>query len=382
VRALIVGAGVAGLTLAGKLLQQGRTPVVVERADEFLDAGYSLGIYPLGSSVLHGLGKYDELLERGEAAETYRVVNAHGELLQDVDLASFTNEIGPMVLISRTDLIEILHSAASAADIRMGTTVSKLDTSDDRVVRAELSDGSTEEFDLVVVCDGMGSPTREMAFDSEPDVFDTDWVLWAWWAAMPDWDRGTIEESWGRGQFFGLYPTAGRIMCCAGFHKDHLPVDPAEPEAGKAFMRERFQPFIESDARIGEAIDCADRLFLWPMADVRAPEWSKGRILLLGDAAVGFMPTAGAGANTAMRTAGSLADELSRVNGEIVPLALEMYEKRCREIVEDNQKDSRTLARYVFVDNRAVVWGRDKAMKHYPMQRVVGDIIDAMHTPF
>ncbi len=51
----IVGGGVAGLTLAAKLLQQGRTPVVIEQAEEFEDKGYSLGIYSLGSSVLHGL---------------------------------------------------------------------------------------------------------------------------------------------------------------------------------------------------------------------------------------------------------------------------------------------------------------------------------------
>jgi hypothetical protein len=34
---------------------------VVEQVEEFEDKGYSLGIYPLGSSVLHGLGKYDRV---------------------------------------------------------------------------------------------------------------------------------------------------------------------------------------------------------------------------------------------------------------------------------------------------------------------------------
>lgn len=147
-------------------------------------------------------------------------------------------------------------------------------------------------------------------------------------------------------------------------------------------MQARFVDFIESDPRIGTAIDAADRIFPWPMADARAQEWSKGRILLCGDAAVGFMPTAGAGANTAMRSAGSLADELSRVNAEIAPLAAEMFEKRCRKIVEKNQQDSPNLAKYIFVDNRAVAWGRDQVMKHYPMQKNVSDIVDAMRTPF
>lgn len=139
-------------------------------------------------------------------------------------------------------------------------------------------------------------------------------------------------------------------------HEDHITIDPTDLEQAKAFLRERFADFIESDTRIGAAIEAAERLFPWPMADARARDWSKGRVLLCGDAAVGFMPTAGAGANTAMR---SLADELSRVNGEIAPLAAEMFEKRCREIVEKNQHDSRNLAKYIFVDNRTVAWGRD-----------------------
>lgn len=372
----------AGLTLAAKLLQQGRTPVVIEQVEQFEDKGYSLGLYPLGSSVLHGLGRYDELLERGEVAETYEVVNGHGERLQDVDLGSIIGEIGPMVLVSRTDLIDILDSAASGADIRMGTTVARLDDSDERVVSVELSDGTAEDFDLLIACDGIHSPTRQTVFGGEPDVFDTEWVLWAWWAPMPDWDRGTNLESWGRGQFFGLYPTTDRVMCCAGLHRDHLAADPADLAGAKAFMQERFADFAGSDARIGTAIEAAERLFPWPMSDSRAQDWSRGRVLLCGDAAVGFMPTAGAGANTAMRSAGSLADELSRVNGATAPLAAEMFEKRCRKIIEKNQHDSRNLAKYIFVENAAVAWGRDQVMKHYPMQKVVSDIVDAMHTPF
>jgi 2-polyprenyl-6-methoxyphenol hydroxylase-like FAD-dependent oxidoreductase len=156
-----------------------------------------------------------------------------------------------------------------------------------------------------------------MVVGAEPDVSDTHWMRWAGWAPKPEWDRATNLESWGNGQFFGLYPTTERVMCCAGFHKDHIKVEPTDLDKAKAFMRERFQPLIESDPQLGGAIDDADRLFPWPMTDVRAKDWVKGRVLLCGDAAVGFMPTAGAGANTAMRSAASLADELSRINGEI-----------------------------------------------------------------
>jgi 2-polyprenyl-6-methoxyphenol hydroxylase-like FAD-dependent oxidoreductase len=63
VRTLIIGAGLAGLTLAGRLCQQGRAPVLVERSAS-PEGGYAIGLYPLGSCVLHGLGTYELLRER------------------------------------------------------------------------------------------------------------------------------------------------------------------------------------------------------------------------------------------------------------------------------------------------------------------------------
>ncbi len=62
-KALIIGAGMAGLTLAAGLCQQGRAPVIVERATS-IEGGYALGMYPLGSCVLHGLGTYEQLAEQ------------------------------------------------------------------------------------------------------------------------------------------------------------------------------------------------------------------------------------------------------------------------------------------------------------------------------
>lgn len=52
-----------------------------------------------------------------------------------------------------------------------------------------------------------------------------------------------------------------------------------------------------------------------------------------------------------MRAAAGLADELSRADAAAVPLALELYEKRCRSVVERSQTDSRRLARVMFVRN-------------------------------
>ncbi len=118
------------------------------------------------------------------------------------------------------------------------------------------------------------------------------------------------------------------------------------------------------------------------MTDLRTNHWSKGRVAVCGDAGIAFLPTAGVGASNALRAAASLADELSRADATSVRLALELYEKRCRHIIEGNQHDSRSLARYMFIENRALSWARDQMLRHYPPSKMVDQIVDSMHTPF
>lgn len=88
VRVLIAGGGVAGLTLAAKLAQQGRKPVVVERSSEYSDTGYAISLYPPGSCVLHGLGVYQELVNRSVETRCYEMRDHKGAMLQDLDLSA------------------------------------------------------------------------------------------------------------------------------------------------------------------------------------------------------------------------------------------------------------------------------------------------------
>jgi 2-polyprenyl-6-methoxyphenol hydroxylase-like FAD-dependent oxidoreductase len=74
-----------------------------------------------------------------------------------------------------------------------------------------------------------------------------------------------------------------------------------------------------------------EELFFWKLADQRAPSWVKGRVVLLGDAAGAFLPTAGIGASMAMESAAVLADELSRTDVAHLDHSLAFYETRRRK---------------------------------------------------
>ena len=112
-RVLIVGAGVAGLTLASRLEQIGLRPVVVERSATN-QGGYAIGLYPLGSCVLHGLGTYGDLLQTGLSVDRYELADHRGRVLQSLDMSVLTGEVGPMVMIDRTELLDLLGRSCPA----------------------------------------------------------------------------------------------------------------------------------------------------------------------------------------------------------------------------------------------------------------------------
>jgi FAD-dependent urate hydroxylase len=374
VKTLVIGAGVAGLTLGGLLCRQQRPPVIVERSASGGD-GYAIGLYPLGSCVLHGLGAYRELAARSLVLHRYELAAGSGRVLQSLDMSVLTGAVGPLLMVSRRGLVDVLEACCAAADLRRGVTVSSL-AQDGDSVEAELSDGTSGRFDVVVACDGMSSPTRELVFGPARG-FDTGWALWTWWAGSGRFDPRVAREWCGPGWFFGAYPAPGRVMCAAGGPASVMVGD----EPGPA-LRSCLDGLARREPAVAAALGDIGPAYRWPMSDVRARFWVRGRVALCGDAAAGFLPAAGIGASHAMRAAAALADVLSRADAATVPLALELYQKRCRSVIENSQAESRWLARVMFVRNPVLARARDHLARRYPAERALGHIIASAHEPF
>ncbi len=288
VRTLVIGAGVAGLTLAGLLEQQGRAPTIVERSEQF-ERGYAIGLYPLGSCVLHGLGAYERLRERALVLERYELASETGRVLQAVDFSTLTGKTGPLLMVGRADLIAVLEASCRGADLRRGASVASL-VPRAGAVEATFTDGATAEFDVVLACDGIGSPTRDFVCGPASGD-DSGWLLWTWWVDRRHFDPTVTREWWGTGCFFGVYPAPDHVMCAAGG-----PAGAVRGDDTRAALLRQLGTLIDHVPVVGTAIEAMAEAYPWPMADVRAERWVNGRIALCGDAAVGFMPTAGVGA--------------------------------------------------------------------------------------
>ena len=376
-RILIVGAGIAGMTLAALLERRGESATLIERAPDFEHAGYMLGLYGLGSRVLHGLGLYEKLAETSVALTSYEAYGAHGELIKRWPMDALTQQLGPLYSATRPQIVALLQSGLRSVPIHFGVTLKELRQGEREVV-AVFSDGGSGAYDLVVGADGMRSQVRGLLFGEQPH-FETGWGGWVFWArsSLPP---GTFAERWGRGSFVGAYPTQRGAGVFAG-----SPLD-GRFESQGAGRRDRLR---EHFAGLGGPFDAlfddlpADdvELFFWRLADVRAERWSSGRVVLLGDAAAGFLPTAGVGASMAMESAAVLDDELGRTDAAGVEHAIRLYEKRRRRRVEAIQDESRTLAKLMFIESAALTSLRNFATRFVTVESFIGSIVRAFDEP-
>ncbi len=377
-RILIVGGGIAGLTLAALLEQRGIRPLVVERASHYGGVGFVLGLWPLGSRILKGLGLYQAMVARSEPVRLYRPCDERGRCLREYDFDWVTELAGPILGMRRLDLVELLREATAGLELRMGTT---LDHIEQRAgdVRVSFSDGTTGEFDLVVGCDGLRSRTRQLAFGDVPLAYHG-WTGYAWWLDPSLSPVDTITEYWMAGRFMGVYPAKDSLCCFCALPAPEQGAD--APEDRPERLRRAFAGAGGLVPQVIDQLPAGTEIWHDDFDDLRMPHWSQGRVLLIGDASAAILPTAGIGASMAMESAAALADELSRADAASIDLAVRLFVKRRRRRVDSVQTASRRLLRMSLLKSRALTKLRNHTVALLSGKQLMGSLVRVLETPF
>lgn len=380
----VVGAGMGGLAAAGLLAQAGHHEVqVLEQSSGFREAGYGIGLYPLGAMVFNALGLGPALRERAVELNQYDVHGPDGQCLQSVDLGALLSDYGPMLGVARSDLIDLLVSSLPVDTIRFGVRAISARLDGEQVV-IEAEDGSHYRSDLVVAADGMHSQMRRCLFDKVA-VHDTAFHAWMWWAPLALAKPQTVAEYWGPSAFVGIYPMPSFVNVAVGIPKELSP-DPLGDSADiLRSLRAVVMAHAPAVAKMPHLWEVeGTKPFLWPMTDVRAPAITAldDRLALLGDAGVGFLPTAGVGASNALRSGAALAYELSLADAKSAKAAVRRWDRRVRPLVHGNQADSRQLAKLMMVRHKSASALINLLMKHMPVTAMTNSIVKSMEEPF
>ncbi|MGI9063479.1 MAG: FAD-dependent oxidoreductase [Pseudonocardiaceae bacterium] len=377
-RVLVVGAGVAGVTLAQLLRQEGLHPVLLERSGKDADSGYMLALMPMVDPVLEELGLRGEYGAHSVDLRRYRLRNRAGAPIREYSMAGLLHRFGDYRGISRGELLAVLGS--SGGTVSYGATVTAVEQRSG-VARVTVSDGSEHveaEFDVVVAADGLHSTTRELVLPAgQVSGYDTGWGGWVAWSE-PD-DAGDLsEELWGAGFFIGTYPVKDRLGVFVGGARVDTTVGP------ERFVARIRGELTSLDPRLDAALDAvaqSDEAYYWSLTDRRCASWSVGRVVMLGDAAAGFLPTAGIGAGMAVESAWVLGRRLGTATPERVLDVLRDYEQAQRPRVEAAQDNSRQLARLVFHRSKALAALRDTAARFISIERALRPIRALLEDP-
>lgn len=310
-RVLIVGAGLAGLTLAISLRRQGLTPDIVERLPEWPVHG--AGIYLVGNAMraLGSLQLADEVLKNGSTIHTQTLLNARGRQLAVIDTAGIWAKCGPCVGIRRARLQSILVKALGDARVRFDTSVTAFAQRQDSVA-VTLSDGSEHAYGLLVGADGVRSSVRSHLFGNVKPRFCGQ-VGWRFLVRCPPSITGWTLFSGHRGVFLFIPVGGGQAYCYADAVVDKPIEDPLEGRLKR--LRARFATYASPVTEALAELQSPEGIHFGAIEDLFLEPWGAGSVLLIGDAAHATSPNMASGAAMAFEDALVLSNLIASGRG-------------------------------------------------------------------
>lgn len=305
-RALVLGAGVAGLTAACALRHFGAGVDILEQAPAIAEVGAGLQISPNGVRVLRALGI--DPAEAGDPSAAVELRDREGRLVTRLDLPQSPG----FYLCHRADLVGALERAARRAEAHVQLLQSvrevALTPQGAEVVTAV---GSTHHTPLLIGADGLHSVLRRV-LDGGAEPFFTGQV--AWRALIPgDGGAPVAQVFMGPGRHLVSYPLRGGAL------RNIVAVQERTAWAAEGWnhpddpdnLREVFAGF---GGPVRGWLDQVRAVYLWGLfRHPVAGQWTdgQGRAALLGDAAHPTLPFMAQGANMALEDAFSLARNLA-----------------------------------------------------------------------
>jgi 2-polyprenyl-6-methoxyphenol hydroxylase-like FAD-dependent oxidoreductase len=373
-RVAIVGAGIAGPTLAYWLWRYGHEPTLIEKAPRLRTGGYAVDFWGGGYAVAERMGLTDELHSVGYQVQDVRLVDRKSRKAGGFSVDSFRRALdGRFVTVARGDLAAMIYRCIHRdVETLFGETVSAI-AQDDSGVRVTFECGRRRMFDLVIGAGGIHSPVRGLVFRPEA-AFETD--LGYRVAAFEAEGYQPRDEL-----VYVAYNTPGRMIGRFAMREDRTLFlfvftadrmsgpDPRNLAEVRNTLRDVFGDAGWECPEILRELDCISDLYFDRVSQIAMDSWSQGRVALIGDAAAAVSLLAGEGAGLAMVQSYILAGEINLAGADYQE-AFRRYERRLRPVVEARQQSAHGFAAIFAPKTSLGLWTRNQASKLLDIPRV------------
>ncbi|MFT7595773.1 MAG: 2-polyprenyl-6-methoxyphenol hydroxylase-like FAD-dependent oxidoreductase [Paracoccaceae bacterium] len=343
---LIAGGGIAGLTLGLTLHQIGVPFRIYEAAAQIKPMGVGINLQPNAVRELFDLGLEQQLDAIGVKTRQLGFHSRFGHKIWEEPRGRWAGYAWPQYSVHRGQLQMLLHNAlidrAGPECLMTGARAVGFDTGPDNAVLL-LENGERVAGDLLVAADGIHSATRAQMYPNEGDPIWNGRILW----------RATSQgDAWfGGGAMVMIGHDTLRVVA--------YPISDPDPKtnlatinwiAEKQFDLEdswrkedwnraadisEFLPLFEGWQfdwiDVPALIKGADKVYEYPMVDRDPlPQWTFGRVTLMGDAAHPTYPVGSNGASQAIVDARIIGARL--LDHGITPQALQAFEAEIRPV--------------------------------------------------
>jgi 2-polyprenyl-6-methoxyphenol hydroxylase-like FAD-dependent oxidoreductase len=338
---LISGAGVTGLALAYWLDRAGFAVTLVERAPAFRRGGQAVDVRGVALDVLKAMGLHHEANALRTRSKGMSTLDANGNEIERTEERTFS--AGRLdsddIEIFRDDLCELLMDAmGDQVEFHYGDGIGTFSQTE-KEVTVTFASGIERTFDFVVGADGVYSHTRKLCFNDESTfVKPLDRVL-AFFSTpnlidLKHWQLMHREEGIG----YVIYPSRNQneLRVGVGYGTEGAEVSRHDVRAQKEMVASKCARLSGFFPQLIESMKDTTQFYYNELAQIHMPTWSKGRVVLAGDAAHCASPFTGQGTSLALVGAFVLVRELLRYPEQLTQ-AFAAYEQRIRPYVNLNQ---------------------------------------------
>jgi 2-polyprenyl-6-methoxyphenol hydroxylase-like FAD-dependent oxidoreductase len=319
---LVIGGGIGGLAAAIAASEAGQPVHVLEKAEAFAELGAGLQLGPNATRMLDRLGILADVLRKAMFPRFLVMRDAvSGQHMTSLDLGeTFLKHFEyPYILMHRGDLLAAELAACHASDritLEAHKDVVAIEDLGDGA-RVTCADGSAYECDALIGADGLWSRTRKVVHDDGEPVC-AQYVAYRGTIPVEEAPEGSDLENmtiWvGPEMHFVQYVVhEGQLFNQVAVFHSHRYQPGHEYLDDWGTVDEFDERFRTLCPQVRSAVTKIKRNRRWPMFDrLPIPNWTRGHITLLGDAAHPMLQYIAQGACQALEDAVCLGESLSR----------------------------------------------------------------------
>jgi len=361
-RIAIIGGGIGGLTAAHALRRQGFEVSVYEAQPELKEIGAGVALGPNAMKALRALDLEQPVRAIGWEAESHALRNwKTARAIVSTSNATQATRFGAAPCFAhRADMLDALARELPSEIVTLGARCVSVDPGGE-VASARFTDGSEIEADVIIGADGIHSAVRTSLFGEDAPQF-TGKICYRSVIpvdAVPGGTPPPENVTWlgPHGAIVVYRLRRGELInVVSHYDDDTYKHESWITECDRAEVIERYAGWHESLVRLFSA---SELWYKWALYDRDPiPQWTRGRVSVMGDAAHPMLPYLGQGAGQTIEDGCVLAGALASMSDDI-PGALALYERSRRPRASSVVLASRARGADNHLVSPLAAWRRD-----------------------